>query len=85
MKTHLVIDSVYHEDEGNEVFEGTLKECTEWASQQGFGYIVQPKTKEQLDHESKYFIGVDPAMGEDSSVTFKKHPDGRVEVLTNKK
>jgi len=41
--------------------------------------------KEQLDHESKYFIGVDLAMGKDSSVRFKKHPDGRVEVLTNKK
>ena len=85
MKTHVVIDLVYHEDEGNEVFEGTLQECTEWAREQGFGYIVQPKTKEQLDHERKYFIGVDPAMGEDHTVMFKKHPDGRVEVLTNKK
>lgn len=85
MKTHIVIDLVYHEDEGNEVFEGTLKECLDWVRDQEFGYQVLPKTKEQLENE--YFIGVDPANGDEKSAItrFKKHPDGRVEVLIDKK
>ena len=33
------------------------------------------------DEEPRYFIGVDPAMGPDHSVTSKIHPDGRIEVL----
>jgi len=47
-KTHKVIDTVYHEDEGNDVFAGTLQECHEWASQQGFGYEVVPMTREEI-------------------------------------
>ena len=31
-----------------------------------------------------FFIGVDPAMGPDHSVTSKVHPDGRVEILKKK-
>ena len=42
MKTHKVIDLVYHEDEGNEVFIGTYQECQDWKSEQGFGYQVLP-------------------------------------------
>jgi len=53
MKTHVVVDLVYHEDEGNEVFEGTYQECMDWARDQGFGYQVLPKTKEQLNHENQ--------------------------------
>lgn len=49
MKTHKVIDMVYTEEEGNSVFAGTLKECQEWASQQGFGYQVVPMTKEEIE------------------------------------
>lgn len=43
--THVVIDLVYHEDEGNEVFEGTEIECNDWIQQQGgatFTYEVKP-------------------------------------------
>ena len=47
-KTHKVVDVVYHEDEGNEVFVGTYEECHEWASGQGFGYQVVPLTKEEI-------------------------------------
>lgn len=47
-KTHKVIDIVYHEDEGNEVFVGTFKECHEWKLQQGFGYQIVPLTPEEL-------------------------------------
>jgi len=42
MKTHLVIDMVYTEEEGNQAFAGTLQECNEWAAKQGFGYKVVP-------------------------------------------
>jgi hypothetical protein len=47
-KTHKVIDLVYHEDEGNEVFVGTRQECEDWKSEQGFGYQVVPLTKEEM-------------------------------------
>ena len=47
-KTHKVVDLVYHENEGNEVFVGTYEECHEWVSEQGFGYGVQPLTKEEI-------------------------------------
>lgn len=48
MKTHLVIDEVYHEDEGNQAFAGTLQECNDWVAEQGFGYKVVPMTKEEI-------------------------------------
>ena len=51
MKTHKVIDLVYHEDEGNDVFSGTYQECLEWKSEQGFGYQVVPMTKEEIEYE----------------------------------
>ena len=53
MKTHKVIDLVYHEDEGNEAFVGTYRECLEWMSEQGFGYKVVPLTKEEIGFENK--------------------------------
>lgn len=46
MKTHKVIDLVYHESEGNDVFSGTYQECLEWKTKQGFGYQVVPMTME---------------------------------------
>jgi hypothetical protein len=49
MKTHKVIDLVYHEDEGNQAFVGTYEECQNWKSEQGFGYQVVPLTKEELE------------------------------------
>ncbi len=48
MKTHKVIDLVYHEDEGNEAFIGSYKECLDWKSDQGFGYQVVPLLKEEI-------------------------------------
>lgn len=47
-KTHKVIDLVYHEDEGNEVFVGTRQECEEWKAEQGFGYKIVPLTRYEL-------------------------------------
>lgn len=49
MKTHLVIDLIYHEDEGNQVFVGTEEECHEWVVGQGsFGFEVVPMTKDEI-------------------------------------
>ena len=48
MKTHLVIDTVYTEEESNQAFAGTLQECNEWVAEQGFGYKVVPMTEEEL-------------------------------------
>lgn len=49
MKTHLIIDLVYHSEEENEIFAGTLKECEEWiASQDTFGLSIIPMSKEDL-------------------------------------
>lgn len=49
MKTHKVIDLVYHEDENNEPFVGTLEECENWRSEQGaFSYKVVPLTRFEI-------------------------------------
>ena len=49
MKTHVVIDLTYHEDEGNQVFAGTEEECYDWVESQGsFGFEVHIMTKEEL-------------------------------------
>ena len=53
MKTHKVIDLVYHEDENNEAFVGTQQECLDWKSEQGFGYQVVPMTKKEIEFENK--------------------------------
>jgi hypothetical protein len=34
MKTHKVIDLIYHDEENNEVFEGTEQECRDWIRSQ---------------------------------------------------
>ena len=47
MKTHKVIDLVYHEDEGNIAFVGTADECQEFVAQQGFGYEITKLTPEE--------------------------------------
>lgn len=52
MKTHLVIDTVYTEEEGNQAFAGTLQECNEWVAEQGFGYKVVPMTEEELKNHN---------------------------------
>jgi len=49
MKTHKVIDLVYHEDEGNDVFAGTKEECEIWKAEQGFGYKVVQMSKEEIE------------------------------------
>ena len=49
MKTHLINDLIYHEDEGNEVFVGTLKECEEFMDKQRtFAYELRPLSKAEL-------------------------------------
>lgn len=49
MKTHKVIDTLYHEDEGNDVFCGTHQECLDFITEQeGFGYIVVPLTPDEI-------------------------------------
>jgi hypothetical protein len=52
MKTHKVIDLVYHDDENNVVFSGTHQECLDWKSEQGFGYQVLPMTPEEIEFEN---------------------------------
>ena len=53
MKTHIVIDLVYHADEGNQVFVGTQQECVDWVAEQGFGYEIWSMTKEEYELENK--------------------------------
>jgi hypothetical protein len=48
MKTHKVIDLVYYEDEGNEVFSGSYQECMEWKLEQGFGYQILPLSLDEI-------------------------------------
>jgi hypothetical protein len=56
MKTHKVIDMVYHEDEGNGVFCGTEKECYEFMSDQGgYGYKVVPLLEGERISESEIY------------------------------
>lgn len=46
--THEVLDLVYHEDEGNSVFEGSEQECQDFITEQGgatFMYEVKPIIK----------------------------------------
>jgi hypothetical protein len=50
MKTHKVVDIVYHEDEHNEVFAGTYDECFNFISEQGFGYKIVPMTVEEIEN-----------------------------------
>jgi len=53
MKTHIVIDLVYHEDEGNQAFVGTHQECMDFVVEQGFGFEIVPMTKEEIEFENK--------------------------------
>jgi hypothetical protein len=49
MKTHIVIDTLYTEEEGNQEFAGTIQECYEWMEKQNtFGLEVKPMTKHEL-------------------------------------
>lgn len=49
LKTHKVIDVILTEEEGNEVFVGTLRECEDWKSEQGFGYKIVPLTFAEIE------------------------------------
>ena len=40
MKTHKVIDLVYHEEEGSDTFVGTYEECIDFVADQSFGYEI---------------------------------------------
>lgn len=48
MKTHKVIDLLCTEDEDNDVFVGTQKECEDWRTEQGYGYQILPLSKEEI-------------------------------------
>jgi hypothetical protein len=72
MKTHIVIDLTYHEDENNQVFAGTETECYDWVERQGsFGYEAKPMTKEELRihnpeclaKSGKFYNNVPPELG----------------------
>jgi len=51
MKTHVVLDFHYHEDEGQQCFDGTKVECEEFAAKQTphFMYKVVPMTEDEID------------------------------------
>jgi hypothetical protein len=50
MKTHKVIDTFYFEEEGNDVYAGTEKECANFiAEQRSIGYRTVPMTKEEVE------------------------------------
>ncbi len=51
MKTHQVLDLHYTPDEGQGCFDGTQKECEEFAAKQTphFMYKVVPMTKEEIE------------------------------------
>ncbi len=51
MKTHQVLDLHYTTDEGQGCFDGTQKECYEFAATQTphFMYQVVPMTKEEIE------------------------------------
>ncbi len=58
MKTHVVIDLMYTEDEGNETFVGSLQDCHDFVEQQGgmtFSYQVLPL----LENEYKFHNSLD--------------------------
>lgn len=50
MKTHVVLDLHYHEDEGQECFDGTKQECEDFVATQSpkFMYKVVPMTEEEI-------------------------------------
>lgn len=52
MKTHKVLDLHYLPEEGQGCFDGTYKECVEWAATQTphFMYKVVPMTKEEIEN-----------------------------------
>ena len=55
IKTHKVIDNVYHEDEGNEVFVGSVKQCTDWVEKQNtYGFDIVPMTRKEIEYHNKF-------------------------------
>ena len=51
MKTHKVIDIVLNDSIG--IYSGTLQECLTFKEEQGFGYMIAPMTKEEIELENK--------------------------------
>lgn len=54
MKTHLVLDTFYTPDEGQECFSGTLEECTDFITEQG-GAIFLYKIVEMTQAEYEWY------------------------------
>lgn len=49
-KTHIVLDLMYHEDEGQQSFAGTHQECLDFVSEQGgYTYKIVPMLKEEYE------------------------------------
>lgn len=59
MKTHKVIDLVYHEDEDNEAFVGTHKECLDFIGEQPdyFTYKCVPLSRYELKIHNNENVG----------------------------
>ncbi len=54
MKTHQVLDLVYHEDEGQSCFVGSHQECLDFVSEQGgFGYKIVELLPAEFEIQNK--------------------------------
>ena len=52
-KTHVVLDTIYTPEEGQECFDGTLQECQDFIAEQGgstFTYVIRPMTKTEIEN-----------------------------------
>lgn len=51
IKTHVVLDLHYTQEEGQDCFDGTLQECEKFAASQTphFMYKVVPMTQQEID------------------------------------
>jgi hypothetical protein len=51
IKTHMVLDTFYSEDEGQETFCGSLKECQDFVNKQIDSvfpfYVIRPLTEQE--------------------------------------
>jgi hypothetical protein len=52
LKTHKVLDLIYHSDEGQGCFVGTLEDCNEFISGQfpSSAYKIVPMTQEEIEN-----------------------------------
>ena len=54
MKTHIVLDMTYTEEEGQQCFVGTEDQCWEFVNNQGsFGFEVKPLTQKEYKYHNE--------------------------------